>query len=197
MPSSAFATLSRFTFRDLVFLSIKICEKSMFISRWISKLFLDVPFIPCEVLIELYGLVLPLPMCWLRRNVFSKWFISDLVLNIRKACAVGSAVQRICLTVPASDSCCKTSCRNFVIVASAMSAENPVATARVDLSASSQVSFVVHSQLELLKSLLFDFQPQPILPVDARQRGDAVVHLCELRALRVDPALERVADGCQ
>ena len=42
MPSSVFATISRFTFSDLVFLSLSI-------------LFGDVSFFSCEVLMELYG----------------------------------------------------------------------------------------------------------------------------------------------
>ena len=52
-------------------------------------------------------------------------------------------MQWICVTWPINDSCCKTSWRNLLIIASALSGGNPVATARVDLSASSSVSFTV------------------------------------------------------
>ena len=57
----------------------------------------------------------------------------------------------------------------------------------VDLSASSSVSFGVS-----FKSLLHGLEPQLVLPVDAPQRGCAVVHLCELQVHRVDPAPQRV-----
>ena len=57
---------------------------------------------------------------------------------------VGSAVQRICVPCPVSDSCCKTSWRHFLIFASVVSGgKNPVAPARVDLSASSSRSLRV------------------------------------------------------
>ena len=67
------------------------------------------------------GLVLPPPTRWRRRNVFAKWFLSVFVLNITRACVAGSAVQRICVTCPVSDSCFKTSWKNFLIVASVVS----------------------------------------------------------------------------
>ena len=44
---------------------------------------------------------------------------------IRKACVVGSAVQRNCAACPVSDSCWITSWRNFLIVASVTSGGNP------------------------------------------------------------------------
>ena len=41
-------------------------------------------------------------------------------------------------------------------------------------------------QLELLKSLFYGLETQVVLPIAARQRGDAVVHLRELQIHRVD-----------
>ena len=51
MPSSVFATVSRFTFSVLAFLSMKICKKvdarlTVDVALRVSKLFVGAPFFP-------------------------------------------------------------------------------------------------------------------------------------------------------
>ena len=44
-----------------------------------------------------WGLVLLPPTCWLRLNCFAKWFHSDFLLDVRKACIVGyRRVRALC-----------------------------------------------------------------------------------------------------
>ena len=108
---------------DLVFLSMKICECSMPISRLMW-------YFASPICLWMFrssherspwngvGLVLPPSVCWLRRNTSTSWFLTCLVLNIRKACFIGSAVRRICITCLVSDSYCIMYWRNFLIVTS-------------------------------------------------------------------------------
>ena len=101
MLSSVFATISRCTLSDLGFLSVKICDISMPTSRCLWHF-------ACPSCLSIFRssaekssrkcmiLVLPPPTCWLRPNVCTEWLLADFVLNIGKACVVGSAPQRIC-----------------------------------------------------------------------------------------------------
>ena len=97
VPSSVFATTSSFTFSDLFFLSVKIRERSTSISRRMwhvahpSCLWMLV--YPRQVFVELHWSA---PSSNFVRGVFTKLFLSEFVLNVRKASVVGSEAQLTC-----------------------------------------------------------------------------------------------------
>ena len=63
-------------------------------------------------------MVLTPPTCWMRRNVFTKWFLSEFLLEIGKAFVVGSAVQRTCVIC-----CMHNFLEELLVVASVVSGE--------------------------------------------------------------------------
>ena len=157
MPYSVFAATSRCTLSDLAFLSTKICDCSMPVSRWMWHF----AHPSCLWMLRsshersswnCMGLMLPQPTCWLRLDVFTKWFLSDFSLNVRTTYVVGPAVQRICVACSVTDSCCKTSWKNFLIIAFVVSGGDPIAAARVDLFF---FDAVVLRLFELLQSLFY------------------------------------------
>ena len=137
-------TISRFTF---VFLSLEVWKSSKFVSgrMWICvpELLAGASFLSREVFLELYWSVSCFTTGGLRRSVFTKLPLSHFVLNVRKTCVAGCEMMWGCVSWLSNVSFRITSWRNFLIVSAVVLGGNPVATARVDLSASSSSSLVI------------------------------------------------------